>query len=73
MREAMVTAVTHEKPTMRGAGPADAARTLRALLPEQTALSSAEQHLLGEWLNRLASDGQTSRPGPAPSDTRASV
>ncbi len=39
------------------AGPAGAARALRALLPEQTALSGAEQHLLSEWLDRLASDG----------------
>jgi AcrR family transcriptional regulator len=56
MREAMVSAVTHEKPALREAGPASAARTLRALLPEQTTLSSAEQHLLGEWLDRLAAD-----------------
>ncbi|GAA1906002.1 TetR/AcrR family transcriptional regulator [Streptantibioticus ferralitis] len=57
MRESMVAAVTHEKPAVQDAGPAGAARTLRALLPEQTTLSSAEQHLLGEWLDRLASDG----------------
>ncbi|WP_413798919.1 TetR/AcrR family transcriptional regulator [Streptomyces iranensis] len=56
MRESMVTAVTHEKPAVRDAGPAGAARTLRALLPEQTALSGAERHLLGEWLDRLAAD-----------------
>ncbi|WP_051827692.1 TetR/AcrR family transcriptional regulator [Streptomyces bicolor] len=57
MRESMVTAVTHDKPAVQDTGPAGAARTLRALLPEQTALSSAEQHLLSEWLDRLAADG----------------
>ncbi|WP_033442035.1 TetR/AcrR family transcriptional regulator [Saccharothrix sp. NRRL B-16314] len=57
MRESMVGAVTYEKPAVRDAGPASAARTLRALLPEQTTLSSAEQHLLGEWLDRLAAGG----------------
>ena len=39
------------------AGPAGAARALRATLPEQTTLSGAEQHLLREWLDRLASEG----------------
>ncbi|MFD8721853.1 hypothetical protein ACFV2H_28645 [Streptomyces sp. NPDC059629] len=56
LREAMVTAVTSEKPAVRTAGPAGAARALRAALPDQTALSGAEQHLLREWLNRLAED-----------------
>ncbi|MFD7658417.1 TetR/AcrR family transcriptional regulator [Actinosynnema sp. NPDC059797] len=57
MREAMVSAVTLDEPAVRDPGPAGAARALRALLPEQTALSGAEQHLLGEWLDRLTSDG----------------
>lgn len=57
MRESMVSAVTNEEPAVQDAGPAGAARALRAALPEQTTLSSGEQHLLGEWLNRLASDG----------------
>ncbi|WP_443054241.1 hypothetical protein [Streptomyces sp. NBC_00683] len=57
MRESMVSAVTNEEPAVQDAGPAGAARALRAALPEQTPLSSGEQHLLGEWLNRLASDG----------------
>jgi AcrR family transcriptional regulator len=55
MREAMVSAVTLDEPAVQDAGPAGAARALRALLPEQTTLSSAERHLLDEWLNRLAS------------------
>jgi AcrR family transcriptional regulator len=57
MRESMVAAVTNEKPAVQDAGPAGAARALRAALPEQTTLSSAEQHLLGEWLDRLAASG----------------
>jgi AcrR family transcriptional regulator len=58
MREAMVSAVTLDKSAVRDAGPAGAARALRALLPEQTTLSNAEQHLLGEWLDRLTADRQ---------------
>ncbi|MFF7892560.1 TetR/AcrR family transcriptional regulator [Streptomyces sp. NPDC007907] len=57
LRESMVAAVTHEQPVVQDAGLADAARTLQALLPDQTTLSSAEQHLLSEWLDRLATDG----------------
>lgn len=57
LRESMITAVTNQEPTVQEPGPAGAARALRAALPEQTTLSSAEQHLLREWLNRLASDG----------------
>lgn len=56
LREAMVTAITTEEPAVRTAGPAGAARALRAGLPDQTVLSRAEQHLLGEWLDRLAAD-----------------
>ncbi len=54
LRESMVAAVTHERPAVRDAGPAGAARALRATLPEQTVLSEAEQRLLTEWLKRLA-------------------
>ncbi|WP_405661265.1 TetR/AcrR family transcriptional regulator [Streptomyces sp. NBC_01166] len=57
LRESMVTAVTNQEPAVRDAGPAGAARALRAVLPEQTPLSSAERHLLREWLNRLATEG----------------
>ncbi|MEU1630499.1 TetR/AcrR family transcriptional regulator [Streptomyces sp. NPDC020096] len=57
MRESMVAAVTNEEPAVQDGGPAGAARALRAVLPEQTTLSSAEQHLLSEWLDRLAADG----------------
>ena len=57
MREAMITAVTNEQPVVEEPGPAGAARALSASLPEQTALSGAEQRLLSEWLERLAADG----------------
>ncbi|MFE9450140.1 TetR/AcrR family transcriptional regulator [Streptomyces sp. NPDC006739] len=57
LRESMVAAVTNERPAVKDPGPAGAARALRAALPDQTNLSSAEQHLLREWLNRLAADG----------------
>ncbi|MFI7128687.1 TetR/AcrR family transcriptional regulator [Nonomuraea sp. NPDC050153] len=54
MRESMVTAVTTDRPAVQDPGPAGAARALRAALPQQTTLSEAERHLLGEWLDRLA-------------------
>ena len=56
LREAMVAAVTNEKPAVRDAGPASAARALRAVLPEDTNLSSGERQLLTEWLDRLSAD-----------------
>ncbi|SMD27391.1 TetR/AcrR family transcriptional regulator [Kibdelosporangium aridum] len=61
LREAMITAVTLDEPAVHDASPASAARALRALLPEQTTLSSAEQHLLGEWLDRLTADHHEDR------------
>ena len=56
LRESMVAAVTNEQPAIQEPGPAGAARTLRAALPDQTILSDGEQHLLREWLDRLAAD-----------------
>ena len=53
MRESMVAAVTTAEPAVQEVGPAGAARALRAVLPTQTTLSAGEQHLLGEWLDRL--------------------
>lgn len=53
----MVAAVTNQEPAVQDPGPAGAARALRAALSDQTILSSGEQHLLSEWLDRLASDG----------------
>lgn len=60
LRESMVAAVTQQEPAVRSAGPAGAARALRATLPEQTALSASEQQLLRDWLDRLASDDRSS-------------
>jgi AcrR family transcriptional regulator len=60
LREAMVAAVTRAEPMVPAAetGPAAAARALRAALPDDAdVLSDAEQHLLREWLTRLAGDG----------------
>jgi AcrR family transcriptional regulator len=56
LRESMVTAVTNHEPAVAETGPGGAARALRAVLPEQTILSGAEQHLLAEWLDRLAAE-----------------
>lgn len=56
LREAMIGAVTTETPAVDDTGPAAAARALRAVLPEQTTLSDGEQHLLREWLDRIAAD-----------------
>ena len=40
--------------TAPSAGPAAAAVTLRAALPDLTALTAAERALLGDWLDRIA-------------------
>ncbi|GAA0322776.1 TetR/AcrR family transcriptional regulator [Actinoallomurus spadix] len=59
MRETMIATITYDEPAVREPGLAAAARALRARLPGQkTPLSDAEQHLLGEWLDRLAADGR---------------
>lgn len=57
MREAMVAAVTSAEPAVQHAGPAGAARALRAALPAQTVLNPAEENLLRHWLDRLAAGG----------------
>jgi AcrR family transcriptional regulator len=56
MRESMVASITNEQPAVQDAGPAGAARALRAALPEQTTLTIGEHNLLLEWLDRLAAD-----------------
>ncbi|GLY66581.1 TetR/AcrR family transcriptional regulator [Amycolatopsis taiwanensis] len=61
LREAMIAAIALDEPAVRDVGPAGAARALRALLPEQTTLTSAERHLLGEWLDRLTADHHKDR------------
>ena len=56
LREAMVAAITTEKPVLADATPGAAARALRASLPDETPLSDGERQLLTEWLDRLAAD-----------------
>ncbi|MFJ8598663.1 TetR/AcrR family transcriptional regulator [Streptomyces shenzhenensis] len=63
LREAMVTTVTHREPAVRDAGPAGAARALRAALPERTVLSGAERRLLDEWLDRLTAEDRRTAEG----------
>ncbi|MEU6608954.1 TetR/AcrR family transcriptional regulator [Streptomyces shenzhenensis] len=63
LREAMVTTVTDREPAVRDAGPAGAARALRAALPEQTVLSGAERRLLDEWLDRLTAEDRRTAEG----------
>jgi AcrR family transcriptional regulator len=53
LRESMVTALTTQEAAVAAPTPAAAARALRATLPEQDALTSAERNLLVEWLDRL--------------------
>jgi hypothetical protein len=57
MREAMISAITTESSILPEPGRSSAARTLKASLPGQTALSAAENQLLLDWLDRLSSDG----------------
>ncbi|MFI5663210.1 TetR/AcrR family transcriptional regulator [Streptomyces sp. NPDC051684] len=65
LRESMISAVTRTEPTFSSteAGPAPAARALRAALTDKAeVLSEPEQALLREWLTRLAADGGGQQP-----------
>jgi AcrR family transcriptional regulator len=54
-REAVLAAITTDGPADGAAsGPAAAAITLLAALPDLDTLTDAEQHLLREWLERIA-------------------
>jgi len=44
----------HRREYAASTGPAAAAVTLRAALPDLTALTAAERALLGDWLDRIA-------------------
>ncbi|GGO12009.1 TetR family transcriptional regulator [Microbispora rosea subsp. aerata] len=55
-REAAIAAVTTDAPVVEATGPAAAAMALLAALPDATALTDGERHVLGEWLDRLAGD-----------------
>ncbi|MFZ3492887.1 TetR/AcrR family transcriptional regulator [Streptomyces sp. 5.8] len=52
--EALCTAILTSSPATAPAGPAAAAVTLRAALPELTKLTPHERALLGDWLDRLS-------------------
>lgn len=53
-REAVIAAITTDVPAVERPGPVPAALALGAVLPDVEALSSAEQRLLREWLDRIA-------------------
>lgn len=53
LRDAMLAAVTSERPATPEPGATGAARALRASLGEQLPLTAGEQHVLREWLDRL--------------------
>jgi AcrR family transcriptional regulator len=52
--DAVIAAITTDAPVIAAPGPAAAAIALRATLPEATALTEGECHVLREWLDRLA-------------------
>lgn len=53
-REAVLAAITTGAPAASEPGPAAAAVTLRAVLPETDALTASESALMREWLDRIA-------------------
>ncbi len=53
-REAVLAAIITDARAGDPPGPVGAAVTLRALLPQTGALTTPEQHLLREWLDRIA-------------------
>jgi AcrR family transcriptional regulator len=55
-REAVIAAITTDAPAAPEPGPAAAAVTLRAVLPQTTALTAHERDLLGEWLDRITAE-----------------
>jgi AcrR family transcriptional regulator len=54
-REAVIAAITTDAPAA-APGPAGAAITMRAALPQTTALTDGERALMGEWLDRIADE-----------------
>jgi hypothetical protein len=58
--ESVCAAILTDMSTPAITGPAAAAVTLRAALPDLPALTAAERALLGDWLDRIAE----SQPGP---------
>ena len=58
----VIAAITTVRPTTDAPGPASAAITLRAYLPEIDSLSDNERDLLGEWLDRIVDSTSTNTP-----------
>ncbi len=52
--ESVCAVILTDASTTASTGPAAAAVTLRAVLPDLTALTAAERALLGDWLDRIA-------------------
>ena len=52
--ESVCATILTDQPAAAITGPAAAAVTLRAALPDLTALTAAERALLGDWLDRIA-------------------
>jgi AcrR family transcriptional regulator len=52
-REAVIAAITTDAPAPAPPGPVSAAVALRAVLPRTSALTTREQALLQEWLDRI--------------------
>ena len=53
-REAVIAAITTDAPAPAVPGPVGASIALRAVLPQTSALTTHEQALLREWLDRIA-------------------
>ena len=53
-REAALAAITVRTPAVAAPGPVGAAVALRAVLDDVAALTSGEQALMREWLDRVA-------------------
>jgi len=60
-REAVIAAISTDRPVGREPGPVTAAVALRAALPRVEALTSGEKVLLGEWIERITTGPATGR------------
>jgi hypothetical protein len=52
-REAVIAAISTDRPVSREPGPVAAAIALHASLPQVAGLTPGEKVLLGEWLDRI--------------------
>lgn len=60
-REACIAALTTDATPLRTPGPVGVAVALHAVLPDVTALTSAERGVLAEWLDRIAAPARPLR------------